>query len=160
MFRFITATIVSIFYLFVVSSAMAGTVHSKPASPLNVWISPESNPSAGDTISFVVKASSAIYSQHVEIQIEPPAGMTLNSGSLKWVGQLNSGETRELRFNATLPKNTPVTVTATASIRTPTGAQFAARAVYRSGMAVGVLSKPQSKSSFRGERRVVEFPAR
>jgi len=160
MLRFVIIAFVSIICLSVTGSCVAGSIHKKPASPVNVWITPESKSRADDSVSFVVKATSAIYSQQFRIQVEPPTGMTLNSGALVWEGSLNSGETHELRFNASLPKNTPVAVTATASIQTPTGAQFAARAVYRSGVAVGVLNKPPSKSTFRGGRRVVEFPVR
>ncbi|NOZ54039.1 MAG: hypothetical protein GXP08_13070 [Gammaproteobacteria bacterium] len=99
-------------------------------------------------------------SQRVRVQVELPIETTLNSGSLVWEGRLNAGEVHELRFNVTLPKNTFAVITATASIRTSYGGQFAAHAVYRSDAAVRELHKTQSKQSLRKGRRVVEFPVR
>jgi hypothetical protein len=142
--------------------ALAGTPVAKPQSPVAVKIQLERPPVAGEAVSFLVVASTALEADEFTIQIQMPPTMTLTEGELFWKGPLERGGIKTLRFSATYPATGVHQVSAVARIQKPNHARYAARAIYRIGQpdraAKSLNKESDTKRTTRHGRPVVEYP--
>jgi hypothetical protein len=142
--------------------ALAGTPAPKAQSPVAVKIQVERPPVAGETVSFLVTASTALEADEFTIQIQLPPTMTLTEGQLFWSGPLVRGGTKAIHFSATFPATGVHQVSVVARIQKPDRARYAARAVYRIGQpdraAKSLKKESDAKRTTRHGRPVVEYP--
>ena len=139
--------------------AWAESIAVKPTTPVQVSIFPESAVSAGSVVSFVVRVSSSLPSDSLNIVVELPAATDLVSGNLNWRGSIAQGEVKELRFSLQLPPQTVPVINASASIQAVNGAQLAASAAFRQPqlMPAGINKINQGRIVSRKGSSVVEF---
>ena len=155
--KVITTIVISLWCMAQV--AWAESIAVKPTTPVQVSIFPESAVSAGSVVSFVVRVSSSLPSDSLNIVVELPAATDLVSGNLNWRGSIAQGEVKELRFSLQLPPQTVPVINASASIQAVNGAQLAASAAYRQLqlMPAGINKINQGRIVPRKGSSVVEF---
>jgi len=139
-------------------ASLADTVAVKPTTPIQVSILPESGVVAGGRASFVVRVSSTYSSNQLKIQVALPEGAELMSGALQWSGGISQDETRELRFELRLPRDTVPDINVIATIQSSNGGQLAATDVYHQPLATPTAFKvAPGRTVSRQGRSVVEY---
>ena len=139
-------------------ASLADTVAVKPTTPIQVSILPESGVFAGGRASFVVRVSSTYSSNQLKIQVALPEGAELMSGALQWSGGISQDETRELRFELRLPRDTVPDINVIATIQSSNGGQLAATDVYHQPLATPTAFKvAPGRTVSRQGRSVVEY---
>ena len=77
--------------VFLSNAVWAKTPVFKPGNPIEISIAPTSEVVLGETVTFEVTVVSKIASDQLRIVIQPPGGMTLQSGDLMWRGAVQAG---------------------------------------------------------------------
>lgn len=136
----------------------SATVFAKPQVPVTVSISSPDVVLIGEPVRFSVSASSRVASEHLQITVQPPAGMKLISGHLQWTGPVRANQPVVMTFTAVLPENSHY-IAAQVAINGLANSRFMNRAVlqFREVRALQ-RQKYTPKIRYSHGRRVVEYP--
>lgn len=129
--------------VFLSNAVWAKTPVFKPGNPIEISIAPTSEVVLGETVTFEVTVVSKIASDQLRIVIQPPGGMTLQSGDLMWRGAVQAGVAKTISFSSVFSRLRSPHITALAMIKNPGGASYSNRAIYQ--LVKNVSQKPQAK---------------